>query len=122
MVRHCRSEGGWSPVDEIGFGPKREPRPPSRRLRTVGAVGSIAAAAAAAIAIAVTASAHHGAASPTPAAQYAAVPVPALQPLSAVCPPVQPTWPDLGALPASLRPGALKVVVDGQFSGRCPAP
>jgi hypothetical protein len=118
MVRHCRSEGGWSPVDEIGFGPKRERRPPSRRLRTLGAAGSIAAAAAAAIAIAVTASAHHGAASPVPAA----VPVPALQPLSAVCPPVQPTWPDLGALPASLRPGALKVVVDGQFSGRCPAP
>jgi hypothetical protein len=103
-------------VDEIGFGPRRERRPPSRRLRTLGAAGSIAAAAAAAIAIAVTASAHHGAASP------AAVPVPALQPLSAVCPPVQPTWPDLGALPASLRPGALKVVVDGQFSGRCPAP
>jgi hypothetical protein len=122
MVRHCPSEGGWSPVDEIGFGPKREPRPPSRRLRTLGAAGSIAAAAAAAIAIAVTASAHHGAASPTPSAQYAAVPVPALQPPSAVCPPVQPTWPDLGALPASLRPGALKVVVDGQFSGRCPAP
>ncbi len=99
-------------VDEIGFGPRREPRPPSRRLRTLGAAGSIA----------VTASAHHGAASPTPSAQYAAVPVPALQPLSAVCPPVQPTWPDLGALPASLRPGALKVVVDGQFSGRCLPP
>ena len=109
-------------MDEIGFGPKREPRPPSRRLRTLGAAGSIAAAAAAAIAIAVTASAHHGAGVPTPSAQYAAVPVPALQPLSAVCPPVQPTWPDLGALPVSLRPGALKVVVDGQFSGRCPAP
>jgi hypothetical protein len=92
-------------------------------LRALGAAGSIAAAAAAAIAIAVTASAHHGAASPAPvpAAQSAAVPVPAPQPLSAVCPPVQPTWPDLGALPASLRPGALKVVVDGQFSGRCPA-
>ena len=104
---------------ETGFGPRRERRPPSRRLRALGAVGSIAAAAAIAIAIAVTASAHHGAASP---ASVAAVPVPALQPLSAVCPPVQPTWPDLGALPASLRPGALKVVVDGQFSGRCPAP
>ena len=96
-------------MDEIGFGPRREPRPPSRRLRALGAAGAIA----------VTASAHHGAASP---ASVAAVPVPALQPLSAVCPPVQPTWPDLGALPASLRPGALKVVVDGQFSGRCPAP
>jgi hypothetical protein len=95
-------------VDEIGFGPRRERRPPSRRLRALGAAGSIA----------VTASTHHGAASPVPAA----VPVPALQPLSAVCPPVQPTWPDLGALPASLRPGALKVVVDGQFSGRCPPP
>jgi hypothetical protein len=105
-------------VDEIGFGPKGEPRPPSRRLRALGAFGSIAAAAAAAIVIAVTASAHHGAGSPAPAA----VPVPAAQPLSAVCPPVQPTWPDLGALPVSLRPGALKVVVDSQFSGRCPAP
>ncbi len=105
-------------MDEIGFGPKGEPRPPSRRLRALGAAASIAAAAAAAIVIAVTASAHHGGGFPAPAA----VPVPAVQPLSAVCPPVQPTWPDLGALPASLRPGALKVVVDGQFSGRCPAP
>jgi len=109
-------------VDEIGFGPRREPRPVSPRLRAIGVAGSIAAAAAAAIAIAVTATAtHHGTPSPVPAAQSAAA-IPALAPLSAVCHPVQPTWPDLGALPAGLRPGALKAIVDGQFSGACPAP
>ena len=62
-----------------------------------------------------------GAPAPVTPAQPAAA-IPALAPLSAVCPPVEPTWPDLGALPAGLRPGALKTVVDGQFSGRCPPP
>jgi hypothetical protein len=100
-------------VDEIGFGPRREPRPPSRRLRGFAAAASIAGAAAAAIAIATT--------PPAPAAQQAVVPAPVLQPPSAICPPVQPTWPDLAALPAGLRPGALRIVVDQQFSGRCPA-
>jgi hypothetical protein len=109
-------------VDEIGFGPRREPRPPSRRLRAFAAAASIAGAAAAAIAIAVTAAgAHPATTSPAPAAQSAAVPAPVLQPPSAVCPPVQPTWPNLAALPAGQRPGALKIVVDEQFSGRCPA-
>lgn len=109
-------------MDEIGFGPSREPRLPSRRLRRVGVVASIGGAAAAAIAIAVTAAGtHHATTSPTPAAQSAAaVPIPQLQPLSAVCPPVEPTWPDLAALPAGARPGALKMVVAAQFSGRCP--
>ena len=109
--------------DEIGFGPSGEPRPPSRRLRWVGVAAGIGGAAAAAIAIAVTAAgAHHGAASPAPAAQSAAaVPIPQIRPLSAVCPPVEPTWPNLAALPAGLRPGALKMVVAAQFSGRCPA-
>jgi hypothetical protein len=109
-------------VDEIGFGPRREPRPPSRRLRAFATAASIAGAAAAAIAIAVTAAgAHHAITPPAPAAQQAAVPAPVLRPPSAVCPPAQPTWPDLAALPAGLRPGALRIVVDEQFSGRCPA-
>jgi hypothetical protein len=117
-----RGESGWCPLDEIGFGPRRERRPVSPRLRAIGVGGSIAAAAAVAIAIAVTAAgARHGSPTPVPAVQSAAA-IPALAPLSAVCPPVEPTWPDLGALPAGLRPGALKAVVDGQFSGRCPPP
>ena len=107
-------------MDEIGFGPRRAARPPSRRLRAFAVAASLAGAAAAAIAIAVTAAGAHGATtSPAPAAQSAAVPVPVLQPPSAICPPVQPTWPNLAALPAGMRPGALKMVVGQQFSGRC---
>ena len=108
-------------MDEIGFGPRREARPPSRRLRRFAAVASIVGAAAAAIAIAVTAAgAHHTQTSPT-ASQPAALPAPVLRPPSAVCPPAQAAWPSLANLPAGLHVGAIPIVVDEQFSGQCPA-
>ena len=108
-------------MDEIGFGPRREARPPSRRLRRFAAAASIAGAAAAAIAIAVTAAgAHHAPTSPT-ASQPAALPALVLGPPSAVCPPAQAAWPSLANLPAGLHAGAIPIVVDEQFSGQCPA-
>ena len=108
-------------MDEVGFGPRREARPPSRRLRRFAAAASIAGAAAAAIAIAVTAAgAHHAPTSPT-ASQPTALPAPVLRPPSAVCPPAKPAWPSLADLPSGLHAGAVPIVVDEQFSGQCPA-
>jgi hypothetical protein len=108
-------------VDEIGFGPRREARPPSRRLRRFAAAASIAGAAAAAIAIALTAAGAHHAPAPPAASQPGALPAPVFRPPSAVCPPAQPAWPSLAGLPAGLHAGAVAIVVDEQFSGQCPA-
>jgi hypothetical protein len=109
-------------VDEIGFGPRRAARPPSRRLRRFAAAASIAGAAAAAIAIAVTAAGAHRAPTSLPAAtESAALGAPIIRPPSAVCPPAQPAWPSLANLPAGLHAGAVPIVVDEQFSGQCPA-
>jgi hypothetical protein len=110
-------------MDEVGFGPRREARPPSRRLRALVAAGSIASAAAAGVAFAATAAgAHHATTSPPAAMQPAALPAPLLRPPSAVCPPVDAVWPNLAKLPAGMRAGALPIVIDEQFSGQCPAP
>ena len=107
-------------MDEIGFGPRREARRPSRRLRAFAAAVSVAGAAAAGIAFAVTAAgAHHAITSPPTAPQSAALPAPVIRPPSAVCPPVQAVWPDLSSLPAGLRAGALPIVINEQFSGQC---
>jgi len=109
-------------VDEIGFGPKREARPPSRRLRSCVAAVSIAGAAAAAIAIAVTAAGtQRGTTAPPPVTQSAALPASVLGPPSAICPPAETAWPSLAGLPAGMHAGAVPIVVDEQFSGRCPA-
>jgi hypothetical protein len=109
-------------VDEVGFGPRRDARWPSRRLRGFAAAASIAGAAAAAIAIAVTAAdAQRATTSPPAATQSAALPAPVLRPLSAVCPPAQAAWPSLADLPAGMHAGAVPIVVDEQFSGQCPA-
>jgi hypothetical protein len=126
MVRIAVDGAGWCSVDEIGFGPRRAARPPSRRLRGLAAAVSIAGAVAAAIAIAVTAAgAQRPATSPPPAsesaAQAAALPAQVFRPPSAVCPPARPAWPSLAGLPAGLHAGAVPIVVDEQFSGRCPA-
>lgn len=57
----------------------------------------------------------HAAGSSAGAAASAAVP-----PATADClPRPVPTRPNLAGLPAGLRPGALKVIIDAQFSGRC---
>jgi hypothetical protein len=145
MVRIAIDGAGWCSVDEIGFGPKRDPRRPSRRRLPSGrlplgsssgrlpphrrrgfvAAASIAGAAAAAIAIAVTAAGAQQA-SPAPPAvhqpvdQAAALPGSVLRPPSAVCPPVKPAWPSLADLPSGLHAGAVPIVVDEQFSGQCP--
>jgi hypothetical protein len=122
MVR-IAMDGGWFWMDEVGFGPRREARPPSRRLRALAAAVSIASAAAAGVAFAVTAAgAHHAMTSPPPAMQSAALPAPAIRLPSAGCPPVNAVWPNLADLPAGMRAGALPIVIDEQFSGHCSAP
>jgi hypothetical protein len=110
-------------MDEVGFGPRREARRPSRRLRALVAGVAIASAAAAGVAFAVTAAgAHRAMTSPLPAVQPAVLPAPLLGPLSAGCPPVHAVWPNLAGLPAGMRVGALPIVIDEQFSGQCPVP
>jgi hypothetical protein len=110
-------------MDEVGFGPRREARRLSRRLRAFAAAVSVAGAASAGIVFAVTAAgAHHAVTSPPAAPQSAARPAAVIRPPSALCPPVQPEWPDLSGLPAGLRAGALPIVINEQFSGQCAAP
>ena len=107
-------------MDEVGFGPKREARLPSRRLRAFTAAVSIAVAAVAGVAVAVMAAgAHHATSSPPPTLQSAPVPASLIPQLTAGCPPTRKAWPDLAGLPAGLRVGALPIVVNEQFSGEC---
>jgi hypothetical protein len=111
-------------MDEVSFGPGRETRLPSRRLRVLAAAISVACFGAAGVAYAVTAKSAHHAQTPQPAVTQPAValPDPARLLPSAGCQPVHADWPNLAGLPAGMRPGALPVIVDAQFSGRCPAP
>jgi hypothetical protein len=109
--------GRWGSVDEVSFGQRREIRLPSRYRRALGVTAAVVAAGVvtAGAALAVTTAGARGASS---AARNASAP--AMAPLGRVsCPPVQVTRPNLAALPAGMRPGALKVIVDAQFSGRC---
>jgi hypothetical protein len=107
-------------MDEVGFGPSREARQPSRRRRAFTVAVSVAAVAVAGVALAVRApSAYHALASQytvtrpaTPSAFPVRLPSPG-------CRPANPAWPSLAGLPAGMRPGALPIVVDAQFSGRC---
>ena len=110
-------------MDEVRFGSSREARLPSRRLRALTAV-SVAVVAAAGVAYALTAkSAPHGATSqPRVTQSAAALPDPARLLPSAGCSPARADWPNLTGLPAGMRPGALPVIADAQFSGRCLAP
>jgi hypothetical protein len=146
MVRIAVDGAGWFSVDEIGFGPKRDPGRPSRRRPPLGlssgslssgrlppyrrrgfvAAASVVGAAVAAIAIAVTAAGAQQAPLGPPAVhqpvdQAAALPGSVLRPPSAVCQPARPAWPSLANLPAGLHAGAVPIVVDEQFSGQCPA-
>jgi hypothetical protein len=110
-------------MDEVGFGPRREARRPSRRLRALIAAVAMASAAAIGVAFAVTAAgAHQAMTSPLPAVPPAVLPASLMGPLSAGCPPVHAAWPNLAGLPAGMRFGALPIVIDEQFSGQCPAP
>jgi hypothetical protein len=108
-------------VDEVRFGPRRETRLPSRYRRVFAVLvsaGAIAAGAALTVTAVGSRDAASGprdaaAASPNKAEPSAASPRPAS------CPPAQTAPPNLAALPAGMRPGALKVIGDAQFSGRC---
>lgn len=107
-------------MDEVSFGPSREVRQPSRRGRGVAVAVSVAGVATAGVALAVAGpGAYHSL-----AAQYAVTrpATPSASPVrlpSPGCRPAHPAWPNLAHLPAGLRPGALTVIVDAQFSGRC---
>jgi hypothetical protein len=100
-------------MDEVSFGPEREARLPPRYRRMLVAVaaGVVTAGSAAGIGLVVTT--HHAVSAPP------GVSAPAAAPVSSGCPHVQPTWPNVAGLPASMRAGALKVIVDSQFGGRC---
>jgi hypothetical protein len=127
-MRHMRNYwanydewGRWLSMDELSFGPKREFRRPPRHRRALAF--AVAGAAMAGVAFALTAAGvHHGMGSPYSAGQSAAHPAPIGRLPSAGCPPAQAAWPSLAGLPAGMRPGALPVIVDAQFSGRCPRP
>jgi hypothetical protein len=107
-------------MDEVGFGPRREARRPSRRLRALAAAAAVALAGAAGVAVAVAAAgAHHPLTSPPPAVQSGPAPASLIPQLSPGCPPNRPGWPDLAGLPAGLRVGALPIVINEQFSGAC---
>jgi hypothetical protein len=104
-------------VDEVSFGPGREIRLLSRYRRALGVTAAVVAAGAvtAGAALAVTTTGARDAISAPRTAS-----TPAMAPLDRVsCPPVQATRPNLAALPAGMRPGALRVIIDAQFSGRC---
>lgn len=109
-------------MDEVGFGPSREPRPPSRRLRALAAVSAAGVAlAGVALALALQANGAQPAVTTRPAAtRSVALPDPARLLPPAGCPPVQAHWPNLAGLPAGMRAAALPVIVAAQFSGRCP--
>jgi len=120
--------------DEVSFGPRREARPPWRRHRAFGVTFAVAGAAAC-VWVAVTVSgaatgtgAQPATASPVRGGQAsgqtlngsAGLPVPVIGLPSAGCAPAQTAWPDLARLPAGLRTAARPVIIDEQFSGRCP--
>jgi hypothetical protein len=107
-------------MDEISFGPDREPRRPSRGRRALIAALSVAGAAAVAAGVQHTLAVQRLASQS--ASQPAALPATPVRLPSKVCPPAHPGWPNLAGLPAGLRLGAMPVIIDAQFSGRCPTP
>ncbi len=107
-------------MDEVGFGPRREARRPSRRRRGLTIAVSLAGVAAAGVALAVEApGAYHALAAQYTVTRPAAPSAAPVRLPSPGCRPAQPAWPSLAGLPAGLRPGALPVIVNAQFSGQC---
>lgn len=103
-------------MDELSFGPRREPRRPSRRRRALVVAVSIASVGAAGVLFT-----QHAITSPPPAAaQSSALPSLSRPVPSADCPPVHATWPDLASLPAGLRLAAFPEIIGAEFSGECP--
>jgi hypothetical protein len=104
-------------MDEVSFGPRREIRLPSRYRRAFAVVAAVVTAGAvtAGAAFAVTRTGARTATSAPRAASATAVAPPGW----VSCPPVRAARPNLAALPAGMRPGALKIVIDAEFSGLC---
>lgn len=101
-------------MDEVRFGRRREIRLPSRYRRLFTAVVT-AGVVAAGTALAVTAVGSREAAdAPAGTAKPSAVSSQRVN-----CPAVQAARPNVTALPAGMRPGALKVIGDAQFGGWC---
>lgn len=98
-------------MDEIGFGPRSESRLPARYRRALAAVAAAGIVTAAAVSLTMHRTAVDQAASPAPPAGSSPAPT--------ACPPTQTTKPKLARLPAGMRPGAVRVVADAQFSGEC---
>ena len=109
-------------MDEVSFGPRREIRRPSPRRRAFAVAAAVAGAAVAGVTLAVTVTSAHQPGSPHPVTQPSALAASLSRLPSAGCPPVQAAWPDLAGLPAGMRPGALPIIVEAQFSGQCTLP
>ena len=109
--------GRWGSVDEVSFGPRREIRLPSRYRRAFTVIAAVVAAGAvtAGAALAVT---RTGAGTATSAPRTASATAVA-PPDRVSCPPVRAARPNLAALPAGMRIGALKIIIDAEFSGQC---
>jgi hypothetical protein len=105
-------------MDEVSFGPEREPRlPPGRwRALTAGAAGAIAAGAAVTV---IVAGQQHSSDPPRQAVPPAALPAATAGWLPVTCTPVHPTAPSLAGMPAGMRPGALRVIIDAMPAGHC---
>jgi hypothetical protein len=109
--------GRWGSVDEVSFGPRREIRLPSRYRRAFAVIAAVVAAGAltAGAALAVTRTGARTATSAPRTASATAV----APPYRVSCPPVRAARPNLAALPAGMRIGALKIIIDAEFSGQC---
>ena len=105
-------------MDEVSFGPRREIRLPSRYRRAFAVIAAVVAAGAvtAGAALAVTRTTGAGAETSAPRTASATAASP---PERMSCPPVRAARPNLAALPAGMRIGALKIIIDAQFSGQC---
>lgn len=111
-------------MDEVSFGSEREVRLPARYRRGLAALAAVVAAGAVAAGgvLAVTTAGAHGSPGTSSAPGTSASGAPAAAPVAqAGCPPAEPARPNLAALPAGMRPGALKVIIEAEFSGSCPA-
>ena len=109
--------GRWGSVDEVSFGPRREIRLPSRYRRAFTVIAAVVAvgAVAAGAALAVTRTTGTDTSAPHTAGATATAP-----PGQVSCPPARAVRPNLAAFPAGMRIGALKIVIDAEFSGQCP--
>jgi len=108
--------GRWGSVDEVSFGPRREIRLPSRYRRAFTVIAAVVAAGAVAAgaALAVTRTTGTDTSAPHTAGATATAP-----PGQVSCPPARAVRPNLAAFPAGMRIGALKIVIDAEFSGQC---